>query len=256
MSSSTSSSALSVVTTSATALFPSHHRPSSSIALPSITPSGLPPCSNGPCSAPPATLYLYTFLSTLIILMCVSAAIIVRSVILRRRQQIAIANGTWVTPTNRREHVYIARPRPQMFDLYIADGEKHDEKQWGAMKPLSASPIAEPAKAPTRSPHPESMAAQHGPLRRAVREEIHDMLRFFRAPPAPPPPTMEPAVPSALPTPTTRVRVATLVAMPARETEELPYLEFGVLDAEVVDPGRMSAQSEGASEGGDLGAKV
>jgi hypothetical protein len=36
------------------------------------------------------------------------------------------------------------------------------------------------------------------------------------------------------------------------EEEELPYLEFGVLDAEVVDHGKMSSQSEKDGEDGEM----
>ncbi|KAG5732940.1 hypothetical protein E4T56_gene17250, partial [Termitomyces sp. T112] len=64
------------------------------------TSSSRGPSNNGNTSA---TLYLYTFLATLVLLLSVSAAIILRSLILRRRHQRLVAeamrNGTWVPPS-------------------------------------------------------------------------------------------------------------------------------------------------------------
>ncbi|KAJ7059565.1 hypothetical protein C8F01DRAFT_1144982, partial [Mycena amicta] len=126
--------------------------PSSSAS--SIAPSGLPPppptstdCPTGPgtCgTAPPATLYLYTFLSTLVIIALVSAGIIARSVHLRRRARM---NGPWQHPARRETR--IPRSRPKMFDVYIesppnpskraAETDTNQERdRWSEMKPCSA----------------------------------------------------------------------------------------------------------------------
>ncbi|KAJ7670655.1 hypothetical protein DFH06DRAFT_1320588 [Mycena polygramma] len=251
------------------------------------SPSGNPPQCGDPqgCgSPPPATLYLYTFLSTLIILMLVSAGIIARSVVLRRRQRLAIANGTWVSPRPREN--YAARPRPVMFDAYLAaaaDGKKEDEERWSAMKPFSASDVAPPRKTPVLPPM-ESPQAPHEPIRRAARDQMRSVVRLyspFRSlqlpPPAPPPPPMIELAPSSSsstsapprssPSPT-QLRVALLVAMPFEpstpkqkeddadaDDEDLPYLEFGVLEADVVDVGRTSGGEEGVSAGADLDTK-
>ncbi|KAJ7306198.1 hypothetical protein DFH08DRAFT_902367 [Mycena albidolilacea] len=209
----------------------------------------------GGCSAPPpATLYLYTFLSTLIILLMVSGGIITRSVVLRRRQQIAIANGTWVNP-HRREN-YNNRPRPVMFDAYVATdtGGKNEkeEERWASMKPFSASDCAPPAK--SKPPVESGEASGHPPIRRTAQDQLRlSLVRLwhnpFRAPPAPPPPpAIEPeSQPDLIPS---QVRVAFLVAMPwqgmspkneEEEEEELPYLEFGVLDVDVADLGKLSS---------------
>ncbi|KAJ7719936.1 hypothetical protein B0H16DRAFT_393644 [Mycena metata] len=232
-------------------------------------------------SPPPATLYLYTFLSTLIILLLVSAGIITRSVFLRRRQRLAIANGTW--PANRRRENYLAtRKRPVMYETYVAPPRsggrsKHDEEErWSAMKPFSASDIAPPPMKPTPLPLPMSVAhttsMQHSAAGQ-MRSVVH-RYNPFRSPPAPPSPVELSAPPPPLP-PTdppmshtsyspSQVRVAFLVAMPSPPEqdqqlveddgeEELPYLEVGVLDVDVVDPGRMSSQSgeESGSERND-----
>ncbi|KAJ6481309.1 hypothetical protein C8R47DRAFT_595359 [Mycena vitilis] len=255
------------------------------------SPSGNPPQCGDPqgCgSPPPATLYLYTFLSTLIILMLVSAGIIARSVVLRRRQRLAIANGTWVSPRPREN--YAARPRPVIFDAYLAaaaaDGKNEDEERWTAMKPFSASDIAPPGKTPALPPV-ESPPAPHEPIRRVAREQMRSVVRRYSPfrplqlpPPAPPPPMIElapsssssssSAAPCSSPSPT-QLRVALLIAMPFEpstpkpkvedaadgddEDEDLPYLEFGVLEAEVLDTGRTSGGEEGVSAGADSGTK-
>ncbi|KAJ6596338.1 hypothetical protein DFH09DRAFT_1407508 [Mycena vulgaris] len=234
----TPSATNSSVTTSGTA-------PASSTSdVPSFPPrqSGMPPGApcNDPqgCNAPPpATLYLYTFLSTLIILLMVSGGIIARSVVLRRRQQIAIANGTWVSPTRRRESHYTTRPKPVMFDAYVAvDGKNGKEERWATIKPFFASDVAPHIKCPLPPPHPETLLPS-----RAMRDVFYNP---FRPPPAPPPPAVEP-VPPPLPAAATQIRVATLIAMPSQDMEDLPYLEFGVLEADVVDHGKMSCPVQG-----------
>lgn len=93
-------------------------------------------------------------------------------------------------------------------------------------------------------PLPET--AQYVPIRHAVREEMRSIWHHYRPPPVPPPIDVELASPSAASSPT-RVRVATLVAMPSQEidAEDLPYLEFGVLETDIMDQGRMSSQSDG-----------
>ncbi|KAJ7037800.1 hypothetical protein C8F04DRAFT_1091565 [Mycena alexandri] len=271
-------SASSTSSASFTQLTGTANPPSSAVAT---SPPGSPCNDSQNCSAPPpATLYLYTFLSTLIILLLVSAGIIARSVVLRRRQRIAIANGTW--PANRRRENYLAtRKRPVMFDTYVAapqpgDGSKPDEgeERWSAMKPFSASDIAPPPMKPAPLPLPVSVA-HSAPMRQATLDQMRSVVhRYnpFHSPPAPPSPVEPSAPPPPLP-PTdpsmshssyspSQVRVAFLVAMPSPpeqeqqqlaeddDEEELPYLEFGVLDVDVVDLGRTSSQSgeEGGSE--------
>ncbi|KAJ7859385.1 hypothetical protein B0H14DRAFT_2747162 [Mycena olivaceomarginata] len=194
------------------------------------------PMCDGPggCSPPPATLYLYTFLSTLIILLMVSGGIITRSVVLRRRQQIAIANGTWDNP-HRREN-YSNRPRPVMFDAYVATdtGGKNEkeEERWASMKPFSASDCAPPAK--PKPPVESGEASGHPPIRHTARDQLRRSLVRASAPPPPPAIELE-SQPDLIPS---KVRVAFLVAMPwqgvspkneEEEEEEVPYLEFGVL---------------------------
>ncbi|KAJ6469316.1 hypothetical protein C8R45DRAFT_1016659 [Mycena sanguinolenta] len=264
-STSLSSSAGSVPSTS----FPPTMSNNSGSQPPCTNPQG---CPNG--APPPATLYLYTFLSTLIILLLVSGGIIARSIVLRRRQQIAIANGTWIPP-QRREN-YSNRPRPLMFDAYLAVGTHgtkakiDDEERWSSMKPFSASDISPPpVKSIVVSPPVESVHDLHAPIRRAARAQIRNLMHLhspFHPPPAPPPPAPPPIElipqPTTIPSLTEKVRIALLVAMPWQgvpqdkedDEEFLPHLEFGVLDADVVDVGKASGD-EGERERANSGTK-
>jgi len=135
-----------------------------------------------------------------------------------------------------------------MFDAYVAaEGSKEEEERWSNMKPWSVSELAQPFPSPVAAPEPESESPQPAPLRRNPRDQIrsifliHNPLR--RPPIAPPPPMVElaplPSQPDA-----SQVRVAVLVSMPSQDTEELPYLEFGVLDADIIDHGKMSSESD------------
>ncbi|KAF7343210.1 hypothetical protein MVEN_01752200 [Mycena venus] len=68
-----------------------------------------------------AQLYLYTFLATLILLLGVSSAIVVRSLLLRRRHRRmvaeAIANGTWIPPAPRVK--VDLRKKPRVWDVWV-----------------------------------------------------------------------------------------------------------------------------------------
>ncbi|KAJ7764447.1 hypothetical protein B0H14DRAFT_371057 [Mycena olivaceomarginata] len=73
---------------------------------------------------------VYTFLATLILLLGVSSAIVVRSLLLRRRHRRmvaeAIANGTWLPPTPRAK--VDLRKKPRLWDAWVAP-------------PLNAAPV-------------------------------------------------------------------------------------------------------------------
>ncbi|KAH9837540.1 uncharacterized protein C8Q71DRAFT_547643 [Rhodofomes roseus] len=88
-----------------------------------------------------ATLYLYTFLATLVLLLSVSAAIVVRSYLIRRRQRQLIADairdgiipnapGPGVTL----EHATLLARRPELFDVYLGHAPAEREKAAGKGK--------------------------------------------------------------------------------------------------------------------------
>lgn len=93
-----------------------------------------------------ASLYLYTFLATLVLLLGVSAAIVVRSLILRRRHrrmiEEAIRNGTYVPPNvlaNSRGRIDPAK-KPKLWEAAVFESEwKGKEGEWSDILPVSAS---------------------------------------------------------------------------------------------------------------------
>ena len=77
---------------------------------------------------------VYTFLATLILLLGVSAAIVIRSLILRRRHRAlveeAIRNGTYVSPEQRRRQ---RRERPKLFEATLHDFDSEMDKWAGVV---------------------------------------------------------------------------------------------------------------------------
>ncbi|KAJ7647941.1 hypothetical protein FB45DRAFT_894821 [Roridomyces roridus] len=197
-------------------------------------------CSAGPCAPPPATLYLFTFLSTIIILFLVAGGLLLRGYVLRRRQFLAIANGTWVPPGRLQD-----APRPEMYEIYI--NGKHSirgAEPWGSFKPLSAAPIPS-------IPTPPDVHATTPSIRRALYQEIRHTWRLYS--PFHPPPTS--AYEEQLATPAevdSQVRVAAFVSMPSQEgvDEGLPHLEFGVVDVDMAQPRRKSSDLQSTSNDG------
>jgi hypothetical protein len=92
-----------------------------------------------------ASLYLYTFLATLVLLLGVSAAIVVRSLVLRRRHrrmiEEAIRNGTYVPPNvlaNSRGRIDLAK-KPKMWEATLVANGGSKEGGWTDILPVSAS---------------------------------------------------------------------------------------------------------------------
>lgn len=118
------------------------------------TPSAQPPGNPSNSIATSASLYLYTFLATLVLLLTVSAAIVVRSFILRRRHRLmveeAIRNGTWIPPTqpSRPARVDLSK-KPVLWEAYIDDkggppGQTEQSREWDLIKPFSAAYFNKP----------------------------------------------------------------------------------------------------------------
>ena len=100
---------------------------------------------------------VYTFLATLVLLLAVSGAIVIRSFVLRRRHRLmveeAIRNGTWVPPTapTRPPRVDLSKT-PTLWEAYLSDGAWHvkglgqegmgwkfeGSKDWESIKPVCA----------------------------------------------------------------------------------------------------------------------
>ncbi|KAF7304028.1 hypothetical protein MIND_00634000 [Mycena indigotica] len=214
---------------------------------------------NGPScpNSPPPALYLYTFLSTLVILLLVSAAIVIRSLFLRRQQRIAIANGTWIPPpmpfpggTGRRRHnPYAGLPKPVLFDVFLeANSEKLRESRWNGLQPLCVVSVplhSDSVVSPTPLPNaPSTLPPSSTSL---VPRTLRTAYHYFYPPSPPPtpppsaPPIPEPKATELSPSDPTVVRLGLLVAMPCPELSpheeelELPYIEFGVVQVDVAD---------------------
>jgi len=126
----------------------------SSLSQPSFTGAGSDP-SNSPGPSNPgngttsSSLYLYTFLATLLLLLAISGGIVFRSVLIRRRTrrmiEEAIRNGTWIPPAPRTP-VKLS-DKPALYDAYTILSKKHHDESflkekpglWSAIKPVSTT---------------------------------------------------------------------------------------------------------------------
>ncbi|KAF9020767.1 hypothetical protein BDZ89DRAFT_1071967 [Hymenopellis radicata] len=208
-----------------------------------------------------ASLYLYTFLATLVLLLGVSAAIVFRSLILRRRHRAmideAIRNGTWVPPTNGRGRRIDPSEKPLMHDAHLIVEAKYAHHEWDLMTPFSVSysvPAGERVQAASPAPAPQ-------PRRERIRGVLRHIWSHFSSSPAPPAP--EPAIPLTPPplpdASSGPLRVSVLIAMPSQnhnyaEHEELPHVEFGV--AQVGVAAQESEQGKAGSLSDDAAGRV
>ncbi|KIY44236.1 hypothetical protein FISHEDRAFT_78145 [Fistulina hepatica ATCC 64428] len=107
-------------------------------------------------------LYLYTFLGTLVLLLAVIAAVVTRSVQVRRRNrraiEEAIRNGTWVPHSSSRGQ----DTKPLLHEIFIAPvSAPHDQDQhphgvtkslWDRIMPFSVEDISpQPTKTKTKT---------------------------------------------------------------------------------------------------------
>ncbi|KAK0184828.1 hypothetical protein F5146DRAFT_1073855 [Armillaria mellea] len=184
-----------------------------------------------------ASLYLYTFLATLILLLGVSAAIVFRSLILRRRHrrmvEEAIRNGTWIPPTNGRGIRYDPSQKPILHEAAMHVQKNHHD--WEACKPFSVSytVAAQNRTAPPATPPIQQDNSARARLRRVWSHVDASPL----PPPLSPPASDTPLLPEPSGGP---LRVSVLVAMPSQhygeQQDELPHLEFGTADIPVAYP--------------------
>ncbi|KAL0960968.1 hypothetical protein HGRIS_005965 [Hohenbuehelia grisea] len=113
-----------------------------------------------------SNLYLFTFLSTLIVLVLISGLIILRSFIIRRRInrsiQEALQQGILLplnTPGGRGGKCkYVVQQRPKLYESWLADGGE----MWDEMSPICAQVVKRkvqeeaPEKKPFVAPGPRS----------------------------------------------------------------------------------------------------
>lgn len=229
-------------TTTSSPLFESSFPGTSATTSASSTPSS----SSEPSLTSSAALYLYTFLATLVLLLAVSSAIVIRSLILRRRHQRiveeAIRTGTWLPhqaydPRSSRRRRDIGK-KPKMWEAWLRsrDGGDDGKCAWNDIMPIYASY----AKASPQFPAEESAETQSDVQSRTMR-----FLRpFHRHPSSLQSPNVASAPASSSPprSASPALRVAVLVAMPcppqqrAREMDGPPVIELGVVELPLRDP--------------------
>ncbi|KAH8111201.1 hypothetical protein DFH11DRAFT_1615953 [Phellopilus nigrolimitatus] len=162
------------------------------------------PQSNAFPQSTASNLYLYTFLATLVLLLLVSGAVILRSMTLRvrarRALEEAIRNGTYVPPSRFSPGGSAAgaapEPPPCLFDAHVKDlergygygsGDPEEEKQekensWVRLKPLAAAFIPSPSPFPSPSPAPAPAQPAPWTWRRPLRAlHIRDVLDALAA---------------------------------------------------------------------------
>ncbi|KAI5995302.1 hypothetical protein F5J12DRAFT_404230 [Pisolithus orientalis] len=221
---------------------------STSTSLSASSPTAIGPTS----STSTAALYLYTFIATLIILLAVASAIVVRSVILRRRHQRLLDHptrqgaNTAAGGRTRRSRNDIGPPvrkgavgeKPGVWETWIQRSEVVDGHSgrlaWTDIKPISMAYIdsgkEEPPPQHVEGPLPAWGIL--GPFRRRSRSVV--------SPTSPPiiksPPTFR-SRPSKL-------RAAVLVAMPTPDSSSvgslckvggLPPIEMGTVEIAIRD---------------------
>ncbi|KAH0834237.1 hypothetical protein J3R83DRAFT_11554 [Lanmaoa asiatica] len=206
----------------------------------------------------PMNLSYTALIATLVLLLAVSSAIVIRSLILRRRHQRlveeAIRTGTWLP--NRFDPVTGRRRRdigqkPKLWEAWLhpnnddGESEENEKRKWGGIMPVYAAYVNSPTLSP-QGPNAGSTENSVDPPSRPPR-----FMRPFtrRRSPSLPQPTASPMVAQALSlsnsSPTVAaapaVRVAVLIAMPGQPQkhngDEIgpPVVEIGVVKADVKD---------------------
>ncbi|KNZ78564.1 hypothetical protein J132_11202 [Termitomyces sp. J132] len=217
------------------------------------TSSSRGPSNNGNTSA---TLYLYTFLATLVLLLSVSAAIILRSLILRRRHQRLVAeamrNGTWVPPSPGATGPFLLgsggrrvdlTKKPKMWEAFVGSGERQTprtgkteavtEWEWDSIRPFAAAYVTPPGPNDSvpvaSSPEPQDRPSLTARLHTLFRNTQQLRVAVLIAMPQPP------EAKSRSPTPQLVASTSAAVTphSNADDETELPHIEFGVAELEV-----------------------
>ncbi|KAH7910493.1 hypothetical protein BJ138DRAFT_1114047 [Hygrophoropsis aurantiaca] len=195
-----------------------------------------------------STLYLFTFLATLFVLLLVSSAIILRSFILRRRfrrrVEEALANGLFLDlPPPPGPPIRALGEKPKLFDRWVVPatdgiargqiiGDEKSNWAWETLMPVSAHMVKPPKSSSSNSSTLSSSTPAPGPSPPPSRLTRLLPFSFSRGrarsqsqPQTPSPPRIPSSpmlVPSGPSSPTrtataaeTRVAVSVLIAMPS-----------------------------------------
>jgi hypothetical protein len=166
---------------------------------------------------------VYTFLATLVLLLSVSAAIILRSLLLRRRHrrmvEEAIRNGTWIPPSpgglggfgiglTGRDR-FDPNKKPQMWEAYVEKKEDlkaytESEWDWESVRPFSAIVATSNAALPVVPSPPDDSPSDPVSTRNTITIDTNNATMNNEAVPLtrrilqfinPPPPTLVSALP-------------------------------------------------------------
>ncbi|KAF5389336.1 hypothetical protein D9757_003500 [Collybiopsis confluens] len=218
--------------------------------------------SQGSSPANQGNLYLFTFLSTLLVLLLISCSIVFRSFIIRRRYQRrladALASGA-IVPSAQGSRQKRFRARPKFFDSWIS--ETANAMTWSDLMPLSVLPVKSKKKAKFQTEPEVSRNPQAGSVFSRLFTSYHlergrdsSNSRVWRrsarsdddsVPSSPVSPAVTAAPTQDNPEPTNTllyrknlVQVAILIAMPSPHKrsptlsplaeDEIPELAFGV----------------------------
>ncbi|KAF7359629.1 hypothetical protein MVEN_00686700 [Mycena venus] len=133
------------------------------------------------CGIPsPGTLYLFTFLATLVLLTVVAGGIISRSVYLRRQHRQLIASGRWVPPGQPPKVEPNLTKKPQIFDAYLGGAVAENElRQWESMMPFSLTVTAQDIGLPSEPEQPQPQTNAVGVGGESAESTISGTPRIF-----------------------------------------------------------------------------
>jgi len=159
----------------------------------SSNPTSTDTLYDGPHDSPSSNLYLFTFLSTLVLLLAISCAIVFRSFMLRRRfhhrMQGVMAAGILLPPQNRESRRRRFGTKPKFYDAWLMPGGH----TWNEMMPVSVQSLRRSRHTPKES---SSRSARSDQRHNGPSPRRH--LRFFESWSFPPWRNTSPASPSPL----------------------------------------------------------
>jgi len=213
----------------------------SSMSTTTSSPPGTfsPPPVNTPPGGPPngqpktSSLYLFTFLSTLFLLLVVSTAIVLRSFLLRRRYHMQlqeqlddIFRPPRDTPGTSRRRNFGAKPK--LWDTWVRleDPQNNPVNDWADIKPLSVAYIPQETK-----PQALPSTARRSPSQERRNERSTVFLASLFANPLPRHPfeNDRPGDDSASPSAeiSRRVQVSVIISMPTPNHRKPPVSDSG-----------------------------
>ncbi|KAJ7259147.1 hypothetical protein B0H12DRAFT_1109064 [Mycena haematopus] len=193
------------------------------------------------CGVPSAeTLYLFTFLATMLLLTIIGSGFVARSVQLRRRQRHLLANP----PEQRVKPEPALKPKPRIYDVHLRGAvAENDIRDWESIMPLSATTAtARAAPSETKPSYPPAAEIDAVP----AEETISARPTFWRRQrilqpanvniPIPSPDKAPSIIPCSEKISLLRADIAYIIVMPepkSDDEEDWPFFEFGVAEVDV-----------------------